>query len=379
MAGLGVAVAVSVTGVAGAAGTPGTNDSAGVVHQVSATAQRAALAYWTPNRMRMAATTRAWPGPSALSTTPSATPSATPAAPQPTRLPQAEVTPPKGIPTAVKFGGVPTTGALFYTTGDRRHFCTAAVVNSTAGDLVLTAAHCVFGSTYSANITYVPQYHNGQRPYGAWAVRTITVAAGWRKSHDPDLDFAFLAVGVAGGAKLQARTGGLTIGFDRWYTENSIQVLGHNNTDDEPIHCGTRSFRFRTGQMQFYCHGFFTGTSGGPWVLNLNGKTGAGTVYGIIGGYEQGGDYDWTSYSPYFGLAAKSLFKLAEGSPAPPPSPSPSPSATATPTPSVTPTPTPSVTPTPTPPVTPTPSTSVSTAPAAITTSYRTFASVPAT
>jgi V8-like Glu-specific endopeptidase len=355
---LGVATAVGVAGVASAIGKPGTDGSTGVVQQVSETAQRAALAYWTPTRMRMAATTRAWPGPAAVATGQ--------ATPQATELPQAAVTPPKGIPTAVRFGGVPTTGALFYTTGARRHFCTAAVVTSAVGDLVLTAAHCVYGTTYSSNITYVPQYHNGQRPYGVWAVRTIIVAAGWRKSHDPDLDFAFLAVGVAGGPKIQSRTGGLNIGFDRWYTENRIQVIGHNDTDDGPIHCGTRSFRFRTGQMEFYCHGFFTGTSGGPWILNLNGRTGTGTVYGVIGGFEQGGDYDWTSYSPYFGAVAKSLFKLAGGPPAPSPSPSPSPTATPTPTPPVTASPS------------PTPSTSASTAPAPITTSYRTFASVPA-
>jgi V8-like Glu-specific endopeptidase len=358
---LGVAAAVGAARAADAAGTPGTGGPGGVVQQVSVAAQHAALAYWTPTRMRMMATSRSWPGPSA----------------QTTQLPQADATPPKGIPTAVKFGGVPTTGALFYTTGARRHFCTAAVVNSTAGDLVLTAAHCVYGTAYSTNITYVPQYHNGQRPYGAWAVRTIIVAVGWRKSHDPNLDLAFLVVGAAGGPKIQARTGGLNIGFNRWYTENRIQVIGHNNTDDEPIHCGTRSFRFRTGQMEFYCHGFFNGTSGGPWILNFNARTGQGTVYGDIGGYEQGGDYDWTSYSPYFGSAAKALFQLAEGPP--PPKPSPSPSGTPTPTPTTTATPTPTATPTQTPVVgastTPAPT---PTLPAGISTSYRAPSSVPA-
>ncbi len=343
-AAIGVAAATGVlvigAPVAGvlAAGTPGISPAAGVTYQVSVAAQRAALAFWTPSRMRMTGP-QAWPelrdGP---------------------ELPQAEVTPPKGIPTAVKFAGVRTAGALFFTTGGRRHFCTAEVVNSTAGDLVLTAAHCVYSTGYATNIAYVPEYHNGQRPFGTWAVRTITVASGWRKSHDPDHDFAVLAVGAAAGPKIHTRTGGLTIGFNRWYTENKIQVIGHNDTDDEPVHCGTRSFRFRTGQMEFYCHGYYTGTSGGPWILNFNAKTGAGTVYGIIGGYDQGGKYDWASYSPYFGSAAHSLYQLAERPVTPPPSPSPSPSAssqspspTATATATATASPSPTATPTPTP------------------------------
>ena len=102
--------------------------------------------------------------------------------------------PPRGTPTATPFNGVPTVGALFYTTGTASHFCTASVVDSTAENLVLTAAHCVYYSTYATNIEFVPGYHAGRQPYGAWVVKTITVAAGWVKSLNQNLDFAFLAV-----------------------------------------------------------------------------------------------------------------------------------------------------------------------------------------
>ena len=89
------------------------------------------------------------------------------------------------------FNGVPTVGALFFTTGTQAHFCTASVVNSARLDLLLTAAHCVYGSSgYATNVAYVPQWHQGVSPYGAWAVRSITVAAGWQQSQDPNLDFA---------------------------------------------------------------------------------------------------------------------------------------------------------------------------------------------
>jgi hypothetical protein len=234
-----------------------------------------------------------------------------------------EITAPRGTPTAAAFSGSPTTGVLFYTTGGKGHFCTASVVDSTADDLALTAAHCVYSKGFATNIEYVPGYHDGKQPYGAWPVRAITVASGWKLSRDPDLDFAFLTLASLGGRPIQARTGGLTIGFTRWYSEK-IEAIGHNDTEADPIRCATRSFRFRTGQMEFYCHGFRAGTSGGPWIIGYDAKSGTGTVFGVIGGYQLGGDYEWASYSAYFGSAAKLLYEQVERAATPTPTPTPS-------------------------------------------------------
>ena len=322
---------VAVASVAKAS-VAGPDSTTAVTYQVSATAQRGALAYWTPQRMR-----------TATAFSPVLVRSGLPAT---TRVPtepaqsQAvpEVTAPKGIPRAVPFAGSPTTGALFYTTGGKNHFCTASVVDSTAGDMVLTAAHCVYWKSFATNIEYVPRYYEGKRPYGAWPVAKITVASGWKSSRNPGLDFAFLTTASVGGQQIQARTGGLTIGFSRWYSEK-IEAIGHNDTDAEPIRCATKSFRFRTGQMEFYCHGFWTGTSGGPWIIGYNARHGTGTVFGVIGGYELGGDYEWASYSAYFGSSTRSLFQQVEHQTAPIPKPKP----TTTPTKSAT-TPTPAPT-----------------------------------
>jgi hypothetical protein len=83
--------------------------------------------------------------------------------------------------------------------------------------------------------------------------------------------------------------------------------------------------------MEFYCHGFWTGTSGGPWIIGYNARNGTGTVFGVIGGYELGGDYEWASYSAYFGSAARTLYQQAERQ-ATPPTPSPTVAPTASPT-----------------------------------------------
>jgi V8-like Glu-specific endopeptidase len=274
-------------------------------YRVSTAAQHAAVVFWTPARM-MAATG----GP---------------------RRPGAGMTPgavhapvaPKGTPTAVKFNGVPTTGALFYTTGTAGHFCTASVTDSQPGDLVLTAAHCVYGAGYATNLAYVPEYHNGKRPYGTWPVTSITIANRWRTAHDANLDYAFLGVAEQNGQQIQSVTKGLALSLNGGYVMD-VEVIGYNDTDDQPVHCYTRSFEFHLEQLEFYCHDFWTGTSGGPWITAFNASTGTGTVHGVIGGYEDGGDYEWASYSAYFGTHMAALYQQAvQAQPTPPTQPTP--------------------------------------------------------
>ncbi len=282
------------TGAAGGTASTPTTGAAGsaatqaVLHPVASPAQAAARGFWTAARMA----------------------SATPAGPEGAASTPA---PPPGIPDPTYFSGVPTVGALFFTTGTQAHFCTASVVDSATSGLVLTAAHCVYGNGgYAANIAYVPKWHRGVSPYGMWAVRSITVAAGWRRSQDPDLDFAFLAVSPPPGTgrPIQSVTGGLRLGVGTGYA-HPVAVIGYNDTDKQPIECATDSFEFKPTQLEFYCNSFWDGTSGGPWILHLNPVTGSGTVIGDIGGYEQGGDYPWASYSPYYASPILRLFRQA--------------------------------------------------------------------
>jgi len=277
---------------AGGAGAypAGSRPGAGLVRAVGFAARRSARTFWT--RSRMAA--------------------ATPAAADSKGGASARA--PRGIPSPTRFDGVPTVGALFYTTGTAKHFCTASVVDSDARDLILTAAHCVYTGSYAGNIEFVPGYHDGLQPYGAWVVKTIYVAAGWARSRDPDLDFAFLSVAPADGAGLpiQQLTGGLRLGINRPY-RRPVEVIGYNNTGRRPIKCATHSFEFEPGQLELYCDDYRAGTSGGPWIVRYDGRNGSGLVIGVIGGYEQGGDYAWASYSAYLGRPALDLYRQAEG------------------------------------------------------------------
>lgn len=266
----------------------------GIAYVVGAAAQGAARSYWTPARMAAA---------TGDTVQPQAVPLGSPHSPGP----------PRGTPDAVSFGGVSTVGALFYTKGRTRHFCTASVVSSSVGTLILTAAHCVYSGGYSANIAFVPGYHDGLAPYSAWAVAEITVAKGWRQRQDPGLDYAFLDVvsPLETVGPIQDVTGALKLGFSL-HDAQHITVIGYNDTDQTPIRCATKSFKFSNSQMKFYCRGFWYGTSGGPWIIGFNGSTGGGTVFGVIGGYEDGGYQSWASYSTILWRGARALFSQAE-------------------------------------------------------------------
>jgi V8-like Glu-specific endopeptidase len=295
----GAAMAAATRGAADARGTVSTHGTvsaqgnsgadAGVVHVVGPAAQRAARSFWTASRM-------------AAATGPSGKPAVVP-----------QLGPPPGTPKARHFDGTPTVGALFFTTGKLVHFCTASVVNSARGDLVLTAAHCVYSGSYASHIEFVPGYYDKQQPYGAWPVRAIFVAAGWRRSFNPNLDFAFLAVSPPPGIRrpIQRVTGGLDLGINLGY-EHQAEVIGYNDTGQLPVRCATESFEFEARQMEFYCRDYWNGTSGGPWIADYNRYDGSGIVFGDIGGYEQGGDYRWASYSAYFGWATRRLFLEAQ-------------------------------------------------------------------
>ena len=89
--------------------------------------------------------------------------------------------------SASPFEGTPAVGALFQVTsgGLGRHFCTATVVASPVKDLVITAAHCVYGQQ-PGQIAFVPGYRNGSHPYGTWIVRQIVVDPGWRDFPEPE-------------------------------------------------------------------------------------------------------------------------------------------------------------------------------------------------
>ncbi|WP_246128021.1 trypsin-like serine peptidase [Amycolatopsis rhizosphaerae] len=199
-------------------------------------------------------------------------------------------------------------GALF--SGDS-HFCTASVIHSPAGNVVLTAAHCLSdgsGAEVREDLTFVPGYHDGAEPVGRWTVTETVIPAGWSSDSDPDLDFAFLIVHQDGNpASVESVAGANLLGHNRGFS-HEVTVSGYPDSQDAPLVCHSTSSEFTTYQEQVACPGFTNGTSGGPWVTDVDPATGYGTVIGVIGGYQEGGDTADLSYSAYFDSDIQHLF-----------------------------------------------------------------------
>ncbi len=215
------------------------------------------------------------------------------------------------VVSASPFEGTPAAGALFQVTpgGLGKHFCTATVLDSPVKDLVVTAAHCVYGQR-PGHIAFVPEYRNGSHPYGIWAVRQIIVDPGWRDSRNPNRDVAFLVVGRRGRPGVQGLTGGERLGTG-WPARTWVHVIGYPDGEQWPVICDNRTRPFGRHQLRFDCGGYPDGTSGGPFLARWDAAAGTGTVIGVIGGYEQGGYLASVSYSPRFGHAIRSLYRTA--------------------------------------------------------------------
>jgi V8-like Glu-specific endopeptidase len=203
----------------------------------------------------------------------------------------------------------PAVGALFL---DNQHYCTASVVHSDQGDVLLTAAHCIHdgeGGDYINGITFAPGYHDGVAPYGYWTVSNELVAPGWAESSDPDLDVGF-AIAKQNGttATLESLVGANTLATGGSF-EQQITLTGYPDNSETPAVCQNTTSRQDTNQMKVECAGFPQGTSGGPWVAGMDPKTKLGSVIGVIGGYEAGGDDPDTSYSCYFDNDIVALYK----------------------------------------------------------------------
>lgn len=212
-------------------------------------------------------------------------------------------------PRATTVTSIPTVGPLFFPSVlglgpllRLPHYCSASVVHSTGGDLVLTAAHCVYGN--GRGIEFAPGFHDGVLPFGVWRVRRAYVDPQWRRGHDPQHDVAVLAVAPRGGRTVEQRTGANRLGAAPT-AGIRVTVDGYvAGSGGRPITCTAAAY-YTDGFPSFDCAGYEDGVSGGPWLAG-------GRVVGVTGGLYQGGCTPDTSYSPAFGAATAALLARAE-------------------------------------------------------------------
>jgi V8-like Glu-specific endopeptidase len=205
------------------------------------------------------------------------------------------------VPTAQLVNPDPRVGPIFVD-GRTIHICTASVVHSSTGDLILTAAHCL-ASILKAR--FVPGFARTAGPSNVWTIDAVYVDPLWISSRDPAVDYAFARVSRPGGGPIEAQVGrGFLLGTAP-APGTRVEVIGYAaGIGGTPIGC-QNSTGLTKGYPTFPCSGMVEGTSGSPWI---NGAT----VTGATGGLQLGGCTPSVSYSAPFTQRTAALLALAE-------------------------------------------------------------------
>jgi hypothetical protein len=216
---------------------------------------------------------------------------------------QAATVAPKTPPTAQPVPPDPRVGAIFLG-GGTLHTCTAGVLNSAAGDLILTAAHCI---AEGVDATFVAGLNNTAAPEDVWHIDAVYLDPRWVQNQDPLADFAIARVSRASGGTVEGQAGGgLNLGSAP-KPGTVVALTGYAMGDGGgPIGCRAATAPGTKGFPALECAKLVDGLSGAPWIEGS-------TVTGLIGGLNGGGCADEsTSYSPPFDEAVKRLLARAD-------------------------------------------------------------------
>ena len=289
-----------VTGCVAPADTDETDDGV-AIHEIDDAEAQATLDYWTDERIAAATPLEEAAPQLDASDKIDAPLVGEQIVVEPTEATEASV-------AASSFVGTPSVGTLFHSDGHADHYCTASVVTSPHQQLIITAAHCVRSrSGWVTHVAFVPQFHDGKRPFGTWALRAFAVDSRWISHRDQDLDFAFAGVRLLNGRTIQSRVGSHGLIINQGWN-HPVTVIGYPDRKPRPIRC-TATAQKVPGlryQSKFVCGGYTNGTSGSPWLLTRSGRQ---YVNAVLGGFEEGGVIDSVSYSSYFDADVHNLYQ----------------------------------------------------------------------
>lgn len=213
-----------------------------------------------------------------------------------------EYRPSTGVrPSAGPVSPDPRVGAVFVD-GSKLHTCTGSVLRSPAGDLILTAAHCLSDDD---DAVFVPGYGAGPTARDGWQIDAVFFDTRWLDGRDPAADYAVARVSRDDGVSLASVAGdGLDVGAAPG-PGKEVTVIGYPSGAGGPQVCRAPAAPERQGFPTLHCDGVVNGFSGAPWISG-------GTVTGLIGGLDGGGCADEVSFSPPFDQRLAELVARAQ-------------------------------------------------------------------
>jgi hypothetical protein len=196
----------------------------------------------------------------------------------------------------------PRVGAIFLS-GSNLHACTGSVLHSAAGNLVLTAAHCLGAG---GDATFVPGFAGQAGPGDVWTLDVVYLDPRWLATKDPHADYAIARVSRTGGGSIETQVGSALSLAPAPAKGSRINVVAYPaGVGGTPIGCQTITAVTAGGYPILPCTGLVDGTSGAPWISGS-------TVSGVIGGLHDGGCAENLSYSSPFDQHVTELLARAE-------------------------------------------------------------------
>ncbi|WP_086788996.1 trypsin-like serine peptidase, partial [Crossiella equi] len=249
----------------------------------------AALAYWTPERMRETGSRSE------------------------DRAERVATKWDKPVPAGV--------GRLFIRQESKREqpfdtWCTATAVRSANRDTLVTAAHCVWPGTdrweqpiLATNLVFVPGYEAGKPPRAAFAARASLLAKSYTTSSEPDV--AMVVLDPADGKHVN---GTRRLDFGR-QGDTPAQVFGYPGSKaglgQSLFRCDLTATPTSIGRWQLPCD-MAGGSSGGPWFAGgENGPVFSVTSRGTVELDEETGEIYTKDLEGASLRAAKPLYERA--------------------------------------------------------------------
>ena len=306
--------AICGLGVATAQGAGGESRSAIVVHAVHSSPHP--RAFWTAKRIRhaepLSVLTYSKPGGRVVQAGDSSPAAADPSADGTDT----------GDPTLYPNGA---NGVVLFKYGATTYRCSGSVVDSPAGNVVLTAGHCVIApgsGTHATNIVFLPGYRDGAHTFGDWPATTFATTSAWETTAgtgDPndadeagDMAMLTLANRPGDGATIQSVVGAVGIGFN----QPRLQTYMEYGYPAATPYDGTRLYKltapwavddpFFSPPTMGISSDFTGGSSGGPWLVGSPPVALSVTDYRYTGGPLSG-----YMFGPYFGNTAQQLYTTA--------------------------------------------------------------------
>jgi len=190
------------------------------------------------------------------------------------------------------------------------------VVTSNSGDLVVTAAHCVYDigrGKFVDNFVFAPGYNQGSSPFGRWTIRRAVVAREWMDDVPEVMnwDVGYVLMGTLNGRNIESVVGSQNIAFNNQRgTYRNIFGYPCNIQNCEAI-VESEGTALKYPDPKFLgegtpSRGMGGGASGGPTLTNFDSDSGRGTQVSVLSFSIS--TVQNVLWGPYFGDDAEGLY-----------------------------------------------------------------------